>query len=308
MSLLLLVDCGRGASVGLDPVRVDHEARIDGFATRESSIRRPIPRIVEIRQPRGVGLSEHRVLPDSRTRRRPSLTPPDVVPLSPCGTEIVHALGCGDRLFLFDGSAALALPGVGRRLGAPRPATLAEAWRDMRGIADALGVPERGVQLVSQLRRRLRAIGERVGSGPRRRVAVIESLAPLRAPGRWLPELLELAGASDACASAGAEPARLSVAALAAADPDALFVALRGLDLARGRAAIAARGARVPWRRLRAWRERQVFLADGEACFHAPGPRFALTLEVIAEALHPEAFRFGHAGRLWERVGGPTRP
>src|SRR5207244_2398758 len=100
----------------------------------------------------------------------------------------------------------------------------------------------------------------------------------------------------------GAGPARLHVSALVAADPDAVFVALRRLNLPHARAAVAARGSRVPWRRLRAWRERQVFLADGSACFHAPGPRLALTLEVLAEALHPEAFRFGHAGRLWEPV------
>ncbi len=217
----------------------------------------------------------------------------------------MRALGCSHRLCLFDGNAALALPGSGPGLGDPKPTTLAEAWRDMRALSDALGVPERGVQLVTQLRGRLRAIHSRAAAHPPRRVVVLESLAPLRAAGRWLPELVALAGAIDAFGSAGAQPARIRVAELALADPDALFVALRGLDLTRARASVNGLGTRVPWRRLRAWRERQVFLADGSACFHAPGPRLALTLEVLAEALHPEAFRFGHAGRFWERVPGP---
>jgi iron complex transport system substrate-binding protein len=231
-----------------------------------------------------------------------TLSPPDIVPLSLTGTEIVRALGCADRLRLFDGNAALALPAA-RAFAVPKPSTLADAWRDVRGLADALGVPERGVQLVTQLRGRMRAIGQRAATFRARRVVVLESLAPLRAAGRWLPELVAMAGAIDACGSAGADPVRLRIAELASADPDAVFVALRGLELPVARAVVAARGKRVPWRRLRAAREQQVFLADGAACFHASGPRLALTLEVIAEALHPEAFRFGHAGSLWERVG-----
>ena len=229
-----------------------------------------------------------------------------VVTLSDTGTEIVHALGCADRLYPCDGNTALALRAFEPRPRRAPPATLADAWRDMRGIADALGVPERGVQLVTQLRGRLRAIGERASSRPRRRVVVLESIAPPRVAGRWLPELVELAGAIDAFGSAGAEPTRVTRGALAEADPDAVFVAPRGLDLAHVRAATAAR-ARPPWLGLRALREGQVFLADGIACFHAPGPRLALTLEVLAEALHPEAFRFGHAGVLWARVEPRSR-
>ena len=229
-----------------------------------------------------------------------------VVTLSDTGTEIVHALGCADRLYPCDGNAALAMRAFDPRPRRALPATLADAWRDVRGIADALGVPERGVQLVTQLRGRLRAIGERAATRPRRRVAVLVTISPPRVAGRWLPELVELAGATDAFGCVGGEPTRVTEAALMAADPDAVFVAPRGLDLARVRAVVAAR-ARAPWRGLRALREGMVFLADGSACFHASGPRLTLTLEVMAEALHPDAFRFGHAGRLWERVEPPVR-
>jgi iron complex transport system substrate-binding protein len=48
-------------------------------------------------------------------------------------------------------------------------------------------------------------------------------------------------------------------------------------------------------------REGRVFLGDGNAYFNRPGPRVAETLEILAEALHPEAFRFGHEGTGWTR-------
>lgn len=207
----------------------------------------------------------------------------------------MRALGFADRIH-FARDPARGPDGIARA------ATLAEAWRDMRGIADALGVPERGVQLVTRVRRRLLAISARVSARPKRSVAVLESLAPPRASGRWLPELIELAGGVDPCAMPGAEPVPVDAASLAAADPDVIFVAPRGRTLVQVRADVAALGALAPWTGLRAERDDQVFLADGRACFHCAGPQLAPTLEVLAEALHPEAFRFGHAGHLWEKA------
>ncbi len=191
----------------------------------------------------------------------------------------------------------------GARRIVPEPDSIAAVWSDMRAIADALGVPERGVQLVTRVRARLRAIADRVGSLAPARVAVLGSLAPPRAVRGWLPELLALAGATDVLAGAELDGVAVTPTLLLAADPDAIFVAPRGLDLAAAIVAVRARGPRVPWRSTRAWREGRVFVADGATCFHRAGPRIAETLEVVAEALHPEAFRFGHAGREWEPLG-----
>jgi iron complex transport system substrate-binding protein len=51
-------------------------------------------------------------------------------------------------------------------------------------------------------------------------------------------------------------------------------------------------------------REGRVFLADGNAYFNRPGPRVAEALEILAEALHPDAFRFGHEGGAWQAWKG----
>ena len=62
--------------------------------------------------------------------------------------------------------------------------------------------------------------------------------------------------------------------------------------------------AQPGWGALRAVREGRIFLGDGNALFNRPGPRVAETLERLAEALHPGAFRFGHEGTGWERWRG----
>jgi iron complex transport system substrate-binding protein len=192
------------------------------------------------------------------------------------------------------------------RLVALEPNALADLWRDMRLVADALGVPERGVQLVSRLVRRTRAIAERAAAHPRPRVACIEWIDPLMIAGNWTPELVALAGAEDVLGRPGVHAGTVPLAALAEADPDAIFVTPCGFDLERTRAEMPALEREPLWQGLRAVREGRVFLADGNAIFNRPGPRVAEALEVLAEALHPGAFRFGHEGRAWERRAGGT--
>jgi len=182
------------------------------------------------------------------------------------------------------------------------PAQLADLWRDMRQISEALGVPERGVQLVSRLVRRLRAIAERAQTLPHPRVLLLESIEPAIVAGRWLPELVTLAGAVPQLAVPGQRPAPRGWTLIRQSDPDVIVFAPRGEDLARARerwGAAARSGARLL--ALRAVRGGGMILADGGGTFHRPGPRVAETLEILAEALHPEAFRFGHEGRGWER-------
>ncbi len=52
---------------------------------------------------------------------------------------------------------------------------------------------------------------------------------------------------------------------------------------------------------LSAARKGEVYLADGKHYFNRPGPRLVESLEIAAEIIHPERFRFGHEGRAWRR-------
>ena len=182
-----------------------------------------------------------------------------------------------------------------------QPDDVASLWQDMRAIASALGVPERGVQLVTRLRSRMRAIAERAKGRSVPRVACIEWIEPLMAAGHWTPELITMAGAEDVLGEAGRHAGRVPFERLAAADPDVIWVTPCGFDLARTRDEMPALTALPGWRELRAVREGRVFLGDGNALFNRPGPRVVEALECLAEAMHPEAFRFGHENKGWER-------
>ena len=190
------------------------------------------------------------------------------------------------------------------RIVSLEPYALADVWRDIATVATALGAAERGVELVTRLRRRIEKIVEPArGLSERPSVAVVEWIDPLMAAGNWMPELVEMAGGVNLFGEAGKHSPWMTIEELADRDPDWILVIPCGFDLERTRADMPALAARPEWMRLRAVRERRVVLGDGNQYFNRPGPRLVESLEILAEILHPEAFQFGHRGSGWQTAG-----
>ena len=193
--------------------------------------------------------------------------------------------------------AACDLVGHAARVLALEPQRLGDVWDDIRRVADACGVPERGEQLVASLRRRVLEVGVHASKLPKRTVASIEWIDPLMSAGNWVPELVELAGGVPLFGEAGVHSPWLEWDALREADPDVICISPCGFGTLRTMEELPLLTAKPGWKELRAVRERRVYVADGNAYFHRPGPRLVESLEILAEMLHPERFQFGHAGR-----------
>ena len=186
------------------------------------------------------------------------------------------------------------------RLLALEPNGLADVWVDIRRVAEALGASAAGDALVTRLGERVAAIERRAAGLPDRpRVAVVEWIEPLMAAGNWMPELVALAGGVNLFGEARRHSPWMTWEALRASDPDVILVSPCGFDLRRTAEEMGPLTSAAGWRDLRAVRAGRVYLADGNAYFHRPGPRLVESLEIVAETLHPGAFDFGHEGRGW---------
>jgi iron complex transport system substrate-binding protein len=182
------------------------------------------------------------------------------------------------------------------------PNSLADVWTDIERVAQALGVAERGRDLVAQLQARIGPIVARARALPARRsVACIEWVEPLMAAGNWVPELVEMAGGENLFGQAGRHAPWMTWDQVRQSDPGVIVVLPCGLNLARCRAEMPALVRAPGWYDLRAVREERVFLTDGNQFFNRPGPRLVESLEILAELLHPQDFSFGHEGKGWER-------
>lgn len=181
------------------------------------------------------------------------------------------------------------------------PMRLQDIWEDIRAVATACGVPERGEQVAAQLQQRVQAIAQQATRLPNKpKIACIEWLEPLMSAGNWMPELVTLAGGINLFGTAGEHSPWFSWEELCAADPDMIVILPCGFGLERTKTEMQALTGHPAWQTLRAVQAGQVFITDGNQYFNRPGPRLVESLEILAELFHSDVFDFGHHGKAWE--------
>ena len=173
--------------------------------------------------------------------------------------------------------AAVARVGAGARVLALSPSRLDDILEDVRTVAAACGVPDRGDALATALRRRLERAAPPPSPPPR--VAVIEWLAPLMLAGHWVPDAVRAAGGIPVGPSAGEPSPYATWDEVGALRPDAVIVAPCGFDLAR------TRRESIPFAGRLAVLAPRVILMDGNAYLNRPGPRIVEAVEAMAAGL-----------------------
>jgi iron complex transport system substrate-binding protein len=174
------------------------------------------------------------------------------------------------------------------------PESLDDVLETIRIVGSLAGTEERAERLVAGLGSRLASAG--ADSSPRRRVALVEWLDPLFAPGHWVPEMIGAAGGSSCFGTAGRRSATAAWDELAAADPQVVVLGLCGFDLERTLAEWRNLEVPEPLRRTSAWTDGELWAIDGSAYVSRPGPRLVDGVEILAAILCGEPDR--RAARL----------
>ncbi|MFQ5877916.1 MAG: ABC transporter substrate-binding protein, partial [Acidobacteriota bacterium] len=159
--------------------------------------------------------------------------------------------------------------------------------RSLIDLAAALGRPERSEPVVSELRRRLAALRERLGGRPPVKVLYVVWGNPLVVPGgpAFVTDALRRAGAAPITGDAPAAWPAYTLEAVLADAPEAILTTARNRDLVE-------RLARDPaWSGVPAVRRGRVHVVSGS--IEQPGPRAIDGIEEVARVLHPDLFGRG---------------
>lgn len=159
-----------------------------------------------------------------------------------------------------------------------RPASLADAYEDVRRVAAALGCDAGAVVAAMQLWIERPA---RLPAPPR--VVFLEWIDPLMGPGLWTPELIEVTGGLSVLGDKGKHTFSRPPGALADAAPDVIVVAPCGYDIATTLKERSILEALPGWAGIPAVRNNRVAIADGNAYFNRPGPRLADSAEILRD-------------------------
>lgn len=181
-----------------------------------------------------------------------------------------------------------------------QPNGLNDVYRDIRMIADQLGVENAGKELlelsderINIIRHKLKFITEKP------RIACIEWLSPLMIAGNWIPEIIEIGGGTPVLTEAGKHSSYIDFQDIIQADPDIILIMPCGFSIQRTLQEIGLLLDTPGWTHLQAVKTQRVYIADGNQYFNRSGPRMTDSIEIMAEIINPKQFIFGYKGNGW---------
>jgi iron complex transport system substrate-binding protein len=161
------------------------------------------------------------------------------------------------------------------------PKTLADIYTDIATIAGAVGVSDRGEDVIRAMQRRIEEVRTRCAATKPPRVFCEEWGKPVIASQPWVAELIDAAGGEFA----GTPGRQYSNDEIAELNPDIIIAAWCGA------------GDRVPLEKIiadRGWERTSAVLSGRVFCIrdeflNTPAPTLLRGLDALAWAIHPEA-------------------
>lgn len=178
------------------------------------------------------------------------------------------------------------------------PHSLDQVLDAIGATARLLGAAERGDELVGELRRRLASVRHLADRLPAVRTFALEWLDPPFVAGHWVPDMVRAAGGTNLLNEPEQPSNVVAWPEVERAAPEVVVFMPCGYDLdaatEEGRRLLDSPGfATLP-----AARTGNVFAVDASAYCSRPGPRLVDGVELLAWALHPDAFAEPPAGRI----------
>lgn len=157
-------------------------------------------------------------------------------------------------------------------------------------VGRATGTDARAKELVESLRERIEEVKRRAVRLPTIRTLCLEWLEPPFVGGHWIPEMVALAGGQNLLNEPEQRSRQVNWREAVNASPEVVAFMPCGFYLEEAEDE-APRIYTVPeFRETTAYSSGTVFATDASSFFSRPGPRIVDGLEILAWAIHPDAF------------------
>ena len=178
------------------------------------------------------------------------------------------------------------------------PATLEDVIGQIEVVGRLLGAEERGAELAAGLRARLAAVKQTAVRLPTVSVFCMEWGDPPFAAGHWVPEMVEAVGATNLLVEKGEASRTVTHREIRDAMPEVLVYMPCGYYLEEAEEEAARVLAHPEVADTPAVRNRNAFAVEATSFFSRPGPRIVDGVEILAWAVHPEAYAEPPAGSI----------
>ncbi|GIU97445.1 MAG: cobalamin-binding protein [Actinomycetota bacterium] len=170
------------------------------------------------------------------------------------------------------------------------PQTLDEVVAQIEVVGRVLGREDRAAELVSSMRARIERVRATARRVPTVSVFCLEWSDPPFAAGHWVPEMVTAVGGEPLLAEPGKPSREVAWHEVRAAAPEVVVFMPCGSYLEEAEQEAQGFLDHPEFADTPAARNRNVFAVDATSYFSRPGPRIVDGLEILAWAVHPEAF------------------
>lgn len=196
-----------------------------------------------------------------------------------CAVSLKDVQGAADRLI------------CNAKIISLKPAVLNDILNDIKTIGKAANKEKEAAELVESLQLRIGYIKNKAKNlSNKPKVCCIEWIEPLIAAGNWVPELVEIAGGINIISGKGQHSEKLELKGIFQQDPDKIVISPCGFKVSQTMNDIDLLERKPEWKWLKAVKNNEVYIADGNSYFNRPSQRIADTLEILASIIHPELF------------------
>lgn len=182
------------------------------------------------------------------------------------------------------------------------PHTVNDIFENVRTIGEYTNSQNTAKQKIKDLKKRINNIKIKIRTAKRPSVLIIEWLDPLMVSGHWVPQMVELAGGRSLISKVGGKSKRAFWSDVPFNNPDILIIAPCGFGIKRTKKEINLITKRSGFKNLKAYKNKNIYLVDGDSFLTRPGPRVIDGIEIFAEIFHPNIFQRKYPKTAWQNL------
>ena len=181
-----------------------------------------------------------------------------------------------------------------------QPNTLDDVFNDIYRVAKGLNIDEITTKnLIKPLEERVKNIQIKSLNQKKKTIACIEWIDPLMAAGNWIPEMVKISGGEDVFGKSGKDSHWIKFDEIQGYNPEIIIFLPCGYNIKKTKNEVDSLLKNEKWQNLKAFKNKQIFIVDGNQFFNRPGPRLVESLEIFAEIIHPNIYEYNHKNFNW---------
>jgi len=172
-----------------------------------------------------------------------------------------------------------------------KPEILSDILNDIKTIGNATNKEKQASGLIDNLQSRIDFIRNKtINIKNKPKTCCIEWLEPVIVSGNWVPEMIEIAGGTNIIGKHSRHSPKILLKDILKEDPDKIIITPCGFKIYQTINDIDLLIKKPEWKNLKAVKNNEVYIVDGNSYFNRPSQRIVDTLEILASVIHPKLF------------------